>query len=447
MKELKMKNFRCFSEQNISFRSGINLLVGDNASGKTSVLKACKYVLSAFFSGFSDENTNQNHLDTDDFREVIVDGIVLPEQPINLFFNIDDTIEHTELLERGRSLIEDIELYNYALVKNSKKNERSLITGIKGYKLYGSSLKEVYFTESGQQKSLPLFASFSTEDIHSARKINEKRFKTYNHKPSFGYYECLDGEGFFKYWIKRLLVLNERNQNDEEVLAVYTALREALDIQGCGIICGMDIRHNQGKVYFELIDGREVEADLLSDGYRRIVNIVLDLAFRCAILNRGLYGINAARETKGTVLIDEIDLHLHPTLQSTILKGLRNAFPRLQFIVTTHAPMVMSGIENNDENIVYKLDYSNEEGYTIESVNAYGMDMSTISEIILEQTPRNIETEDKLEELFALIDDNRFEEARVALNSMKDRYGSSIPELAQAEAMLNCIADDDDEEN
>lgn len=57
MNEIKLQNFRCYSDLTITFKSGINLLIGDNATGKTSILLACKYVLSAFFSGFSDENT------------------------------------------------------------------------------------------------------------------------------------------------------------------------------------------------------------------------------------------------------------------------------------------------------------------------------------------------------------------------------------------------------
>lgn len=57
MKRIRLENFRCYTDQSIEFKSGINLLVGDNGSGKTSILKACKYVLSSFFAGFSDEHT------------------------------------------------------------------------------------------------------------------------------------------------------------------------------------------------------------------------------------------------------------------------------------------------------------------------------------------------------------------------------------------------------
>lgn len=440
MKDLKLQNFRCFAEQSITFRRGINLLIGDNASGKTSILKACKYVLSSFFSGFSDENTNWVNPDIDDFRVVTTgDGIVLPEQPIHIYFNIDDILEHQSLINIQPSFIElDEPYYPYVLTKNSKKNSRALITGIKGYKDYAHSLQNSYISKDGQHNSLPLFASFSTEDIHSTRKINKSKFKTYNQNPSFGYYECLEGDGFFEYWNYRLLVLQEGRESNPEITIVRRAIQEALGENGCNIIRDIQIRPIQKKIYYIFTDGREVEADYLSDGYKRIVNIVTDIAFRCAFLNRGIYGEETCQRTKGTVLIDEVDLHLHPTLQSRVLHSLRRAFPNIQFIVSSHAPMVMSGVESNDENVVYKLDYANG-SYAVREVNTYGLDLSTLTDIVLDQIPRAVEVNEELSRLFELIDNDDNEGARTLLNDMRERFGDNLPELAQAEAMLNCV--------
>ena len=441
MKEIRLENFRCYTDLSVSFRSGVNLFVGDNATGKTSILKACKYVLSSFFSGFSDDNTKWVNPGNEDFRQIETDGILLQERPIHIHFNTDDTIEYLELLRRPESLFltdEESETY-YTLTKNTKKNSRSLTSGIREYKDYAAALMQSYITENGQQKALPLFANFSTEDIHATRKIDVDKFKAYSHKPSFGYYECLEGDGFFPYWIKRLLVLQEGRENHPEIAIVRRAVQEALGGGGCRIIQDMQVRPNQKKVYYIYMDGREVEAGYLSDGYRRLVNIVTDLAFRCALLNRGIYNDEACARTKGTVLIDEVDLHLHPTLQSRVLKGLRHAFPQLQFIVSSHAPMVMSGVESNEENVIYKLDFSAESGYGIAPVVTYGMDLSTLTEVVLNQTPRVAEVDLQLTTLFELIDDEKVDEATILLKDMKEKYGGHIPELAQAEAMLNCV--------
>lgn len=436
MNEINLQNFRCYSDLTITFKSGINLLIGDNATGKTSVLLACKYVLSAFFSGFSDENTKWISPHNDDFRIRSSQGILLPELPIYIQFQTSDIIEYPDILQQTS-------LFNpstsYTLTKNSKKNSRALTTGIREYKNYAAWLMAGCFTESGQQMALPLFASFSTEDIHANRKIDASRFKIYNHKASFGYYECLEGNGFFPYWLKRLLVLQESRENHPEIIIVRTAIRNALGPEGCNIISDMQVRPNQRKVYYILPDGRETEANYLSDGYRRLVNIVTDLAFRCALLNRGIYGENACALTRGTVLIDEADLHLHPSLQAVVLKGLRHAFPRLQFIVSSHAPMLMSCVETNDENIVYKLNYSSADGYGIIPVNTYGMDLSTLTDVILDQVPRATAVDQNLSHLFRLIDEGDYKEAAELLQQLRDRHGENLPELTQAEAMLNCV--------
>lgn len=426
----------------ISFAPGINLLIGDNASGKTSVLMGLRAAMSAFFAGFSDENTRFIGLKFNDFTEIISSESKTISRPIRIEFNINDCIEHDEYFN------------NYGFFEKTSSislkgpKSRTLITGIKDLKLYGNRLIDNMFimgnNQSKQVLSLPLFASFTTEDIHSTRKINAKKFKAYFQKPSFGYYECLDGNGFFPYWVKRILVLEEGQKSLSEVEAVRNSIIKALGPEGCNIISDMSVRPNQGKVYYYFMDGREVAAENLSDGYARLVNIVTDLAFRCMLLNKGKYGLEACSKTIGTVLIDEIDLHLHPTLQSVVVKGLQQAFPKLQFIITTHAPMVMTSIQSDEENVIYKLSYTKEKGYEANSIDLYGMDASTIIGVALDTIPRSKEVDDELTKLFNFIDDDKYAEARELLQDMKSRFRDSLPELIKAESMLNFLVDSDD---
>lgn len=83
---------------------------------------------------------------------------------------------------------------------------------------------------------------------------------------------------------------------------------------------------------------------LAADGYRSVLGMVADLAFRCGVLNHHL-GAEAPQLTSGVVLIDEIDMHLHPSWQTHVLRDLTKAFPRIQFIVTTHSPFVLSSVD------------------------------------------------------------------------------------------------------
>ena len=90
MKTIRLQNFRCFTDFSLHLKSGINLLVGDNASGKTSILQGCKYIMSAFFSGFSDENTKWESPDKADFKVASSDNYELPDNDVKLSFTCTD---------------------------------------------------------------------------------------------------------------------------------------------------------------------------------------------------------------------------------------------------------------------------------------------------------------------------------------------------------------------
>lgn len=429
MKHLRLENFRCFRELDINFRSGVNLLIGDNASGKTSLLKACKHALNTFFAGFSDANTNWSSLKDDDFRREVYNDWAAPELPIRIYFT--PSAAHYDGLEVSQ---DSEELY---LAKNSSKNSRTLITGFRPFIRYAKELQSTYWNrESYQQRPLPLFAVFSTEDIHSTRSIRPELFTRYNAQPSFGYHECLNGRGLFPYWKKRLLVLEEGKKGHTEREVFRKAILSALGESGCNIISNVEIRTIIKKIAFTFTDKREATDDILPDGYMRLINIITDLACRCSLLNGLLYGVDCMARTRGTVIIDEIDQHLHPSLQSTVLRALRKTFPGLQFIVATHAPLVMSSIQNDEESCVYLLSHSETDGYQIQLKNTYGMDVSAITQDILSVPPRDRLVAKELSALFSLISNHQFAQAEEMLRTMRVKYTDTISELTHAETML-----------
>lgn len=421
IEKVSFSNYRCFDSLELSFKKNINLLIGDNSSGKSTIIQGLSTVLNSFFSGFSDENTRFFGLSKEDFTINTTDTGLANEKPIAIEF---DFVKQTARLElrskKGGTLLKPL----YPILE-------------KGRNLYTALFD---LDTEKQAFALPLIASFSTSDIHKNRKADVKSFSQYLHKPSFGYYECLQGDGFLNYWTKRLLVLKEAKKGELEIEGVISAFKDALGPEGCNIISDVEIRHNQGSVYYIFEDGREIETKALSDGYRRLINIIIDIAFRCMILNMGIYGKDACKKTNGTVLIDELDLHLHPSLQAVILKGLRNAFPELQFVITTHAPMIMTTIPLEEENVIYKLKYVKEEKqYTAHKVTLYGLDANSIIESVLDTVPRSKEVDLRLEELFDLIDQEEYPAALKLLKDMQTEFGDGLPDLAKAEAMLNFL--------
>lgn len=441
MQDITIKNFRCYEEKNMEFRRGVNLLIGDNSVGKTSLLHACNLVVNAFFSGYSDENTVWKSVDDNDFREM---GVA--ELPIEIIFHPNEQDYPIIQTQSGNnySLDPNVEL---KIEKKSKKNSRNLTTGLKALRDYATvcnhSSHILQEDKSVLQVNvLPVYACFTTEDIHSVRKFDKNKFNKYNHKPSFGYFECYDCRGLFECWIKRLLVLKEAQRGEEEINSVRNAIIEALGPTGCNIINDMAIRHNERKVYFMFVDGRESESALLSDGYRRLVNIVMDIAFRCALLNKSMFGAQCYKHTHGTVIIDEIDEHLHPALQVRVLKALQDTFPKIQFIISTHAPLVMSSVEprkdenGNDINVVYKLEYV-DGTYTHKELDIYGMDASTIIETYMGQPSRDLRTHDKIKAILDLIDKGDIQAARNSLKELEQNIVCGDPELTRIEALIS----------
>lgn len=426
MKNIELFNYRCFDQSLFVFSDKVNLLIGDNSSGKTTIIRAVSSAMSSFFTGFSDENTRFIGLSKDDFKITDSETGLINEAPIKVDFLFLDRVASLEL---------------------KSQKARTLLTPLKPISERGKEYMNGLFQNNKQVMALPLLCSYSTADIHYPRRFSDKLFLKYKHKPSFGYFECLQGDGFLKYWTKRLLALREGRAGELEIQGVISALIETLGPKGCGFLKNVEIRPIQGKIYYELLDGRFTDTENLSDGSKRLVNIAMDMSFRCMLLNQGIFELEACRQTRGTVLIDEIDLHLHPTLQSVVMKGLQHAFPKIQFIITSHAPMIMTGIPMDDENKIIKLGYNVKDGYSAKEIETYGMDASTIIQAVLGVTPRSQDVQDRLKTLFALIDNDQYDNAILKLKEMRTQFSNNLPELAKAEAMLNFLTDKSNDSN
>lgn len=441
MKDIIISNFRCYNNTTVEFRKGINLLIGDNSSGKTSLIRACNFVANSLFCGYSDENTVWKSVDDDDFKlNIDANNTILPEQPVSISFHLSPCdLKPIKVDDALVSFDYDAQLH---IEKKSKKNSRNLLTGLSTLKTYAAALYSNSHLKIGdavvQQNDLPVYACFTTEDIHASRKIDRQKFKEYAQKPSFGYFECYDCRGLFDYWLERLLVLQEAEIGEQEIECVRKAISKCLGVNGAGIIEDMVIRPVRGKVFFKYTDGRFVESSMLSDGYKRLVNIVVDIALRCALLNKGMYGSEAYCHTHGTVIIDEIDEHLHPALQSKVLKSLHQTFPEIQFIVSTHAPLVMSSVEKSKDNVVYRLWYDEEEhDYKHVELNTYGLDSNLILEEEMFVDSRDSIVSEQLKEIKRLVSERKLAEAKTLLADLETKTSPSQPSLIKIHSLIN----------
>jgi predicted ATP-binding protein involved in virulence len=185
---------------------------------------------------------------------------------------------------------------------------------------------------------------------------------------------------------------------------------------------------------------RAYRIDQLSDGEKCLFAMVGDLARRLAIANPERSDV---LNGEGIVLIDEIDLHLHPAWQRMVVSKLKETFPNCQFVISTHSPQVFGEVEAG---CIRRLTIDEDYGLTVETPQqALGLDSSEILEEEMDAKSRNQEIDNWLSSIFDLIDDELFEEAKNGIEELRQKLGGSIPEIVRAESLITMLEPEEGE--
>jgi len=316
---LQLYNFRKFADKTFRFHPQFTVLIGDNASGKTSVLDALAVMLGTYIPKSQDG--------------VTIGGIQKKDARLRIFEKYDQvTMERqkpTFLNAQGTLHGKDIEWKRK--LGDRGKDARDLI-------LIGEN--DSTAVSNGEDVDLPILLYYGTGrlwDVHRKVPIGKPDSRM------VGYRNCLDPKSdhhLFEKWFSQLELSALQNNKTIEVLeAVRNATK--MCIPGAKRFY-YDVANDAMMIVFE--DEGYCLFDNLSDGYRNMVAMVADIAHRAARLNPHL-SANAATESSGVVLIDEIDLHLHPQWQRRVVGDLQKAFPNIQFIATTHSPFILQSLD------------------------------------------------------------------------------------------------------
>lgn len=319
--ELVLHNFRKYDEAYLQFNSQFNVLIGNNGKGKTTVLDALAMLLNTYFQG-GKLTTGGGTIKASDARAVFqeVEGQVFREAYADVWVEAVAVIDGAPV--RWRRDLGD---------RGGKAKE---------FVKKGFETRNRLAHDQELDIDLPLML------YYGAGRLWDKHDDVVVDSPTSrlaGYRYCLDPKSdhkAFEKWFKRLSMAKLQKGKDIPVLtAVTNAVTSCIPgARNFYFDAGYD------HLMIELDHEGLMPFDDLSDGYRNMVGIIADIAHRASRLNPHL-GVNAAIRTQGIVLIDEIDLHLHPEWQRRVVSDLKDAFKGLQFIVSSHSPFILQSLE------------------------------------------------------------------------------------------------------
>lgn len=312
---IKLVNFGHFEEISLEFEPKFNLLVGDNSAGKTTILNGIAVAIGSILLCVPEQDSR--HIRPKDVRKVLINS--KSEQYEESKFPV-------EVYASG-SIFED-KVIDWSRFLNGVR--RRTTTRIPNLRREFNAIEEL--------GNLPLVAFYGSgrlwrEPYDLDDTSNPKRYD--------GYHRAIDprvNSSQFISWMKHQAFADMQDGQSSAYRNVCQTIAK------CFVDDKVKIQYNIRRKQLEVTSqGKSVAFSHLSDGQRSVVSMVGDMAVRAVTLNPHL-DERACEDVKGVVLIDEVDLHLHPKWQRKFVEVLSNSFPNVQFIATTHSPFIIQGM-------------------------------------------------------------------------------------------------------
>jgi len=471
LNSLEIKNLRCFESFKIGFTPKTTIIIGRNGAGKSTLIDAIKIAISFIFSNnkqlgkdflsAGNPSLNVNSFTDSDFRYDTEKGTTAPYASVKGIANYNGKKLDWELYKRSTS----------------------------GAALYSTKYKDAFSFFMNEWKeegaNLPLIACFSDSFPHRATKQTTYALNTIlkDRIPrNFGYYQWNLDTACTSIWETRLcnqlahiaplytrksravaavhaleeqlgkeeladnLEYKSAKTEEENVDLLFNPLQEEIEYVQSRIVRlsqslpklseeRYDIDYlvavNTGMGYELTLVFKNGNNKLLNNlpaGYRRLYSIVLDMAYRAYILN----GNN---EPSGVVLIDEIDLHLHPSIEQEVVRCLRDIFPNVQFIITSHSAAVIANLDTTEkvedtetgEQVPTNQIVFMQEGQTVADILPviYGLDYNAALRDFMGSPSRNEDMKRKGDEYLSYCSMGLEKEANSILSKLMNSLGDN----------------------
>lgn len=449
IKQLHLRNYGRFEDLTINFAptdertSNVTVIVGNNGAGKSQILQALATGLSWFVSGLQNKVPSGNFINSNEIRN---------GKDISIL-NIKGEINKN--LQSINNNIKNLDIY----LKSNRQRDDEKFASLGG-------LEIIDFTENVKKDeiSLPIITFYPVERSILTQNIildssakNLRQFVGYNLALTNG----IDFNSFIEWFrlkedienaqirkeVDKLIesLVRENNDNNRSIIVAHLAgltakervLEKNTDNQlqsvKSAISYFLDTIENvwidrslQPPVMMVEKDGKDLNINQLSQGEKSLLALVGDVARRLAILNPSL---DDPLQGEGVVMIDEVDLHLHPRWQHNLIDKLVRTFPNVQFILTTHSPLIVS---DRADILVYLLD----DGNLRSMDNVYGEDANTLLNDIFYVPPRTPEVEETFNAIRRAISNKELDNADEQIQQIAKRLSPSNNELLKLRLML-----------
>lgn len=388
LETINISNFRCFTNYTINLAPKVSVLIGRNGAGKTSLLRAIRYALGFIFSTEKElgdelliagnEDVSMEQISVSDFFSTTFNGIPATTATI-----------HTTAGFLGKPL-------DWTLSRRNVPGENADVSKYTdAYHRFMDTFKE--------HDTLPVYAFFPDSFPHKEGGLTEfakTQLGSYDKVlRTFGYAQW-DKEPSYSYmWLIRWLnaIIRDVQTNHVDAYSHEEANYITLKLIQASVPVSNDCddsfqiitplfnitEDKSMELWLRMKSGNDILFQNLPAGYLRLYSIVLDICCRHWILNH-----DSKKEPVGVVIIDEVDLHLHPTLAVEVVERLTRTFPKIQFILSTHSPLVVSNIKTNTpENKIFRMVYGEEKPHEVADI--YGLDYNVALQTVMDGNASN----------------------------------------------------------
>lgn len=338
IEKIKIKNFKGFSDEEFELNSRFTVFIGDNAKGKTSILDALAVAVGSYLRGIDVAKHEARGIDKKEVRVKTIEGQPRPQLPAEI---------------EAFGVINEIKLSDGWKRSLTKLTKKTTTTYVNAKNIETIAFKMLQESRENGKVTFPVIAYHGTGRLWAEHEEKKATYRVQGEGVEMAYTRCLSPKSSSKEFLSWYKTYEDEvkkfgSKTDEILLDTFKKAIISMIPDNHWTDMSYSFKDEDLIGFFK----NENKTDKLlfsqlSDGYRNLIGMVADIAYRCIKLNPHL-GVDAIRLTPGVVLIDELDLHLHPNWQKRIVADLKCVFENVQFVATTHSPFIVQSLRADE---------------------------------------------------------------------------------------------------